>query len=775
MALPSPEEGPIDSEAGDSAVVPDHSLPLSEAGTHTPETASNRAGTSHFPTDVVVDKEAEGGVECTGDKQRGIRRSRKISKAHKCSTKPSFHNSRPNPITDDKASEPNEATNRKAKPSKPNFSSDDITLDPFNPEQASINESTSHAPPASGIGKSLANHINNWRQLPKSSFACNIIKKGVRLPFTNKIKALRSLKRLGPHRYYTPYKRRILEEECERLLNLKVIEEIPSKSIFYANHIFFKLKPDGTIRLIFDMKCLNTVIKKPSFSMLKSKTLFPFLHINNWAGKLDLKDAYWHIPLHPSAQNFLTFKLGKRKFKWKVVPFGLKTAPYIFSKIMYTVIKYIRNEFNILVFNYLDDILILADTFQECKSHIQTVIKTLQSLGWQISLKKSIIKPAQNIEFLGIHYDLGRKTMRPMNKNIDKCIKMANFVSNSVKCDLKLYQRLIGSLNFSSFFTFSGKLHLKFLHRYHGYFSKGFKVIPPSFKRYLKVWEHASMYEEINIPNNETDSELFTDASNLGWGGALMEQGEILYTNNTWLNKESALHINVKELLACVFSIKHFSNKLKNKSVLIHIDSKVTYYWIKKQGSIKNKLAQEIIKDFLDILYQNNISIHTKWIKGKDNTLADTLSRNFNDFHPETSLSDELFHLICSDMSFSPEIDLFSNGFNSKCKRFCSSSPNENAISNNALNISWSCPSLLYAFPPGFLLNKVAFKIYKECNNNMLFCTISQDSEPWIPLVRAASKIHKTYKVTIDDYQTAHKASTSHSAQSPLDLHAYKI
>ena len=49
--------------------------------------------------------------------------------------------------------------------------------------------------------------------------------------------------------------------------------------------------------------------------MLKSKTIFPYLHTNSWAGKLDLKDAYWHVPLHSSAQKFLTVKLGKRKFK----------------------------------------------------------------------------------------------------------------------------------------------------------------------------------------------------------------------------------------------------------------------------------------------------------------------------------------------------------------------------------------------------------------------------------------------------------------------------
>ena len=126
-------------------------------------------------------------------------------------------------------------------------------------------------------------------------------------------------------------------------------------------------------------------------------------------------------------------------------------------------------------------------------------------------------------------------------------------------------------------------------------------------------------------------------------------------------------------------------------------------------------------------------------------------------------------------MNIYPEIDLFTNSLNSKCKRFCSSTPNPNAISNNALNLSWKGPTIFYAFPPGLLLHKVAFKIHKECNNNMLFCTVSQDTEPWIPLVRAVAKEHKMYKVTIEDSLITHMAFTAQSAMLQSTLTVYKI
>ena len=238
-----------------------------------------------------------------------------------------------------------------------------------------------------------------------------------------------------------------------------------------------------------------------------------------------------------------------------------------------------------------------------------------------------------------------------MQKNIDKCISLACNVSNSIKADIKLYQMLIGSLNFCSFYTFYGRFHLKVLNRFHGYFSKGFRIVPPSFKSALKVWEQSCMYEEINIPKSQIDVELFTDASNSGWGGALVEGDGIHAINGTWTPSESSLHINLKELLSCIYSIKHFATNLKNKVVLIHIDSKVTNCWIRKRGSIKNRLAHEFIWDLLNILEQHNIEIQTKWIEGKSNIIADSLSRDFGDIHQ--------LERIASSLCFSPHVSYF--------------------------------------------------------------------------------------------------------------------
>ena len=57
----------------------------------------------------------------------------------------------------------------------------------------------------------------------------------------------------------------------------------------------------------------------------------------------------------------------------------------------------------------------------------------------------------------------------------------------------------------------------------------------------------------------------------------------------------------------------------------------------------------------------------------------------------------------------------------------------------------------------------------------MLLFSTAQDSEPWIPLVRAMCKIHKTYRVEVEDCQVVLRDFTSDSVQHPLNFIVFKI
>ena len=57
------------------------------------------------------------------------------------------------------------------------------------------------------------------------------------------------------------------------------------------------------------------------------------LRPGDWAVSIDLKDAYFHVPIHPEARKFLRFGWRGRLFQYCVLPFGLCTAPWIFTKL----------------------------------------------------------------------------------------------------------------------------------------------------------------------------------------------------------------------------------------------------------------------------------------------------------------------------------------------------------------------------------------------------------------------------------------------------------
>ncbi len=82
------------------------------------------------------------------------------------------------------------------------------------------------------------------------------------------------------------------------------------------------------------------------------------LMANDWMVKLDLKDAYLQVPIHPAHHQFLRFQWEGTTYHFQCLPFGLTSAPRVFTKIMRPVVSFLR-QVGIRLLIYLDDMLIL--------------------------------------------------------------------------------------------------------------------------------------------------------------------------------------------------------------------------------------------------------------------------------------------------------------------------------------------------------------------------------------------------------------------------------
>ena len=131
-------------------------------------------------------------------------------------------------------------------------------------------------------------------------------------------------------------------------------------------------------------------------------------HIYQGTTSLDLTEAYFHIPISPKFRKFLRFVWEDRVYAFKTTPFGLSTAPLVFTRIFQAVVAHLHSQ-SIFIHSYLDNSLLENMSPFLLRNHTHFVIGLLLKLGFLISWKKSELVPSQDFIFLGEHYrtDLG--------------------------------------------------------------------------------------------------------------------------------------------------------------------------------------------------------------------------------------------------------------------------------------------------------------------------------------------------------------------------------
>ena len=82
-----------------------------------------------------------------------------------------------------------------------------------------------------------------------------------------------------------------------------------------------------------NLKSLNQFVVPHHFKMESIRTLEGVLQKDDWLLKLDLKDAYLSIPIHQNHQHFLRFPWKGQLWQFKALPFGLSSAPWVFTKV----------------------------------------------------------------------------------------------------------------------------------------------------------------------------------------------------------------------------------------------------------------------------------------------------------------------------------------------------------------------------------------------------------------------------------------------------------
>jgi hypothetical protein len=163
--------------------------------------------------------------------------------------------------------------------------------------------------------------------------------------------------------------------------------------------------------------------------------------------------------------------------------------------------------------------------------------------------------------------------------------------------------------------------------------------------------------------------------------------------------------------------------------------------YVKKLGSTKSERCNDIARQIWQWAEDRDIWINIAYIPGKQNILADDMSRKFKD-HLEWSLAQDLFEEICT-LWGTPEVDLFASRLNNKLQRYVSWHPEPLSWKVDAFTFPW-VNNFFYVFPPFRLVSRVARKMILDKTKGILIAPL-WNTQPWFPRVKDWVKKTKTF------------------------------
>jgi len=569
--------------------------------------------------------------------------------------------------------------------------------------------------------------LYRWKELTSDSRILSWIK-GYVIPFSKPV--LQKSKPKEP--LWSIKEKAIIQDQVEKLILKGAISQCQPCRDQFLSGIFLIDKPDGSYRLILNLKDLNRFITTEHFKLEDFKVACRLISPDCFMGKLDLKEAYYLIPVDKSNRKYLRFSFNDSLYEFNCLPFGLNTAPYVFTKILKPVVGYLRN-LGFLSVIYLDDLLLIGNTYSECSANINASVELLQNLGFIVNEEKSCKIPSKNCKFLG--FVLNSQTMT-LELPSDKRCKIRDQITKFRKlkqCKIRKFAQLIGSLVACCPAIQYGWAHIKNAER-EKYLAllkangnyEALMNLDQELQEDFLWWEKNIVYRVYNISNREFKLVIFSDASLTGWGVACDD----CRTHGHWNETERSHHINYLELLAAFFGLRCFAKDFRNCNILLRLDNTTAIAYINRMGGVRFKKLSNLSKMIWKWCEDREIHIFASYIPSRDNTEADSESRK-SEKETEFELSEVAFRKIVKEFG-SPEIDLFATRINAKCKDYVSWMRDPDALAIDAFTLNWNS-FFFYAFPPFALINRVLQKIKAEKAKGILVAPY-WPVQPWFPM-----------------------------------------
>ena len=394
-----------------------------------------------------------------------------------------------------------------------------------------------------------------------------------------------------------------------------------------ASH--FSQKKDGTYRVCIDFRRINSITVADRFPLPRITDLLQDLNGSVYFSNLDLDNAFYQIKINKDDREKTAFTTNKGHYQFKVLPFGLRNSPSIFSRLMSIVLS---GMIGLSVLVYLDDVVIFSKTIEDHFKTLEDFLIRLEKAGLVLKLSKCVFL-TEEIKYLGHKISREGISIHP-----DHFEAVKEYPIPTTKSKIRSFIGLLSYFrNFIEGFARKAEPLIKLLRK-----QEKFEWSETQDKAFTELKDCLLHPPVLSYPDFEKPFFIATDASNFAIGAVLAQEKSsdklhpIHYISKTLSETERRYSTTKREALAVVYALRTFRYIVFGHDVTILTDHMPLSMLFRKT------LPEGQLGRWAVLVSEYQVKI--KYLAGKLNILADALSRieSQSCIHDTTPEDDEL-------------------------------------------------------------------------------------------------------------------------------------
>ena len=440
--------------------------------------------------------------------------------------------------------------------------------------------------------------------------------------------------------------RELIDKELSKGFLRGPFEQIPYENyrinpVGIAQHKYSKKK-----RLIVDLSAphnndnhpsLNSLIDKDSHS-LQYVRIDDAIKVIRQIGpgallvKTDISDAFKLLPIHPDLWPFHGISHDGLFYFYTRLVFGSRSSPKIFDTLSEAICWIAQNNYDVEnLLHLLDDFLVIVDPKDDATAAKETFLGIFHKLQVPLALHKTE-GPSTALEYLGVILDSAKMEARLPMEKVNRIQDTLAFFAKRKTCTKREILSLLGHMNFASRVVRPGRAFVSHLItlsttvselHHHITLNASVRSDLNMWSLFLQRWNGASFFLDEEI-SPASKLQIYTDATPTAFGGFFNSHWFQGHFPEAFMKEQQSMALC--ELFPIVMACVLWGSQWSQKRILFHCDNLATVQIITK-GRSKVPSIMKLMRRLTFHCAIHNFVILAKHIPGKDNVIADALSR----------------------------------------------------------------------------------------------------------------------------------------------------